>query len=337
MTKPRIKVKRLAHVRVSAPDLDKARTFLEEFGFTVADQSANTIYLRGTDANPFCYVLSIGEASVTSIAFEADSIGDLETVASFEGASAIESLDGPGGGQAVKLRDPMGLQVEIVHGQEALPALESIPEHPFNMDGERRREGQLPAIKRGPSHVKRLGHLVLESSDPRTVYHWYNERFGLKKADEVRLPAGDAFMIFASLDRGKEYVDHHVVGFQFSVDGGARVQHMAFEVGNFDDLMGGHEHLKARRRKNVWGIGRHRLGGQIFDYWQNPWGIIHEHWTDTDLVNEDHVPTDSMPGQFADYWGPGPTLSFVVSRWNFAAVKNLIRLLRASIQGAKAS
>jgi hypothetical protein len=247
-----------------------------------------------------------------------------------DGASAIKALDGPAGGQVVTLQDPMGMQVEIVHGQTPLAAVEGALPHRFNMDGERQREGELPAVQRGPSHVKRLGHLVLESADPLSLYHWYHEHFGLKRADELQLPDGDSVMIFSSLDRGREYVDHHVVGFQFSVDERTRVQHMAFEVGNFDDLMGGHEHLKSSRYKHLWGIGRHRLGGQIFDYWANPWGVIHEHWTDTDLVNEDHVPSYTRPGQFDDYWGPAPSPRFLVARWNFKTLRNLLRLFRAT-------
>ena len=38
------------------------------------------------------------------------------------------------------------------------------------------------------------------------------------------------------------------------------------------------------------GIGRHILGSQIFDYWSDPWGRNHEHWTDGDLLNEDWEP-----------------------------------------------
>ncbi len=329
MNTPIIKVKRLAYVRVSAPDLKRAEEFLCEFGFKVASREGNTVYLRGSDPSPPCYVLSRGASRVTALAFEADELGDLEKIAALDGGSPIEALDGPAGGQVVKVIDPVGMQVEIVYGQALLEDVDSATPHRFNMDGERHREGELPAVQRGPSHVKRLGHLVLESADPRSLYHWYNEHFGLRKADEVQLPDGDAMMIFSSLDRGREFVDHHVVGFQFAVDEGARVQHMAFEVGNFDDLMGGHEHLKRRRYKHVWGVGRHRLGGQIFDYWANPWGVIHEHWTDTDLVNEDHVPGDMQPAELEDYWGPAPSPRFLVARWNFKTVRNLLRLFRA--------
>jgi catechol 2,3-dioxygenase-like lactoylglutathione lyase family enzyme len=336
MTEPTIKVKRLAYVRVGAPDVAKAEKFLEEFGLQVAARTDREVYLRGTDPEPPCYVLSQGTGAVTAIAFEADSAEDLAKLAELDGASAIETLDEPSGGQAVRFTDPLGMQVEIVHGRTALEALEPAPSHPFNMNGQRQRVGELPAIQRGPSRVRRIGHLVLESADPETAYRWYHERFGLTTSDAVRLPDGSPQMIFSRLDRGRDYVDHHVVGFQFALDEGIRVQHIAFEVGNLDDLMSGHDYLKRRKRKHVWGIGRHLLGGQIFDYWKSPFGVIHEHWTDTDLVNESHTAQDCGLAEMQDYWGPGPSPGFLIARWNFKVIKNAFKLLKARSQSTGA-
>ena len=329
MTEPTIKAKRLAYVRVSAPDLARAETFLDEFGLQVAARTDGAVYFRGTDPEPPCYVLTQGERDVTAIAFEADNAEDLRAISQIEGASAIAALDDPAGGQVVCLRDPQGMQVEIVHGRSALEPIDPAPAHAYNMNGQRQRQGELPAINRGPSRVRRIGHLVLESADPATVYEWYHRHLGLQTSDAVRLPDGEAQMIFSRLDRGQEYVDHHVVGFQFAMDEGARVQHIAFEVGNLDDLMSGHEHLKRKRRKHVWGIGRHLLGGQIFDYWKSPFGVIHEHWTDTDLVNQEHQAQDCGVADVNDYWGPGPTPAFIISRWNWKVFKNIARVLRA--------
>ena len=111
------------------------------------------------------------------------------------------------------------------------------------------------------------------------------------------------------------------------------MQHFAFEVGNLDDLISGHEHLKSARRKHVWGVGRHLLGGQIFDYWSSPFGVIHEHWTDTDLLNQDHQAQEYTVAQVEDYWGPPPTPGFVISRWNAKAIRNAVRLLLARARG----
>jgi hypothetical protein len=33
-----------------------------------------------------------------------------------------------------------------------------------------------------------------------------------------------------------------------------------------------------------WGIGRHILGSQVFDYWRDPHGFEIEHWTDGDQL-----------------------------------------------------
>ena len=58
--------------------------------------------------------------------------------------------------------------------------------------------------------------------------------------------------------------------------------HAAFEVASMDDLMFGHDHLKAAGHKLEWGTGRHILGSQVFDYWHDPYGHELEHWTDGD-------------------------------------------------------
>jgi catechol 2,3-dioxygenase-like lactoylglutathione lyase family enzyme len=239
MTEPLIRVKQLAYVRVEAPDIAKAEKFLEEFGLQLVERSNHKTYLRGTDAEAPCYILSQGTGTVTAIAFEADSFEDLQTISEMPEASQIESLDEPSGGQVVRLTDPMGMQVEIVYGREALQPLDAAPSHTFNMNGLRPRVGEFPAVSHGPSNVRRIGHLVLESADPEPLYGWYHERFGLTKSDAVLLPDGSPQMVFSRLDRGEDYVDHHVVGFQYALDEGTRVQHIAFEVGNLDDLMSG--------------------------------------------------------------------------------------------------
>lgn len=334
MTEPLIRVKQLAYVRVEAPDIAKAEKFLDEFGLQLVERSNQKTYLRGTDAQAPCYILSQGAGSVTAIAFEADSLEDLQKVAELPEASQIKSLDEPCGGHVVRLTDPMGMQVEIVYGREALQPLDAAPAHAFNVNGEKPRVGELPAVSHGPSHVRRIGHLVLESAEPEALYVWYHERFGLTKSDAVTLPDGSPQMVFSRLDRGDDYVDHHVVGFQYALDEGSRVQHIAFEVGNLDDLMSGHEHLKRNKYKNVWGVGRHLLGGQIFDYWKSPSGLIHEHWTDTDLINQQHEANDCEIGKMRDYWGPDPKPGFLIARWNFKVIKNLLTILKARSRSA---
>ena len=48
----------------------------------------------------------------------------------------------------------------------------------------------------------------------------------------------------------------------------------------------GHDYLKQfGKYEHMWGIGRHVLGSQVYDYWADPWGHVHEHWADSDRLN----------------------------------------------------
>ena len=63
--------------------------------------------------------------------------------------------------------------------------------------------------------------------------------------------------------------------------------------------------------------------------------MIHEHWTDTDLVNDESVPTDSDAAELEDYWGPPPSPAFVVARWNWKAVRNVAGMLLARFRAGR--
>jgi hypothetical protein len=87
--------------------------------------------------------------------------------------------------------------------------------------------------------------------------------------------------------------------------------HAAFEVADLDDLMAGHDHLVAAGYSHQWGVGRHILGSQVFDYWLDPFGNEIEHWTDGDqFVAADGGGIASVPELMGVQWGmPMPPLS----------------------------
>ena len=69
--------------------------------------------------------------------------------------------------------------------------------------------------------------------------------------------------------------------------------------------------LASRRHAHEWGIGRHLLDSQIFDYRRGSLGHIHEHWTDRDQL--DVSIAAGMPpisGAQATHWGPDMPPSF---------------------------
>jgi len=108
-----IKVRDVAYVRFSAPDLDEMEAFLTEFGMVRAERSGDALYVRGLDGDPFLHVTHQGEPRFLAAGFKAASMRDLEALAREEKAS-IDPLDGPGGGSVVRLTDPDGFRIEVV-------------------------------------------------------------------------------------------------------------------------------------------------------------------------------------------------------------------------------
>merc|ERR1712034_201080 len=103
-----IKVTDVAFVRFAVPDLDAMERFACDFGLVVSERRGDTLYCRGTDSEPYLHVSEVGEAGFCGVAFDVASEADLKAASQLEGASAVEPLDGPGGGQRVRFSDPDG-------------------------------------------------------------------------------------------------------------------------------------------------------------------------------------------------------------------------------------
>ncbi len=307
-----LKVTDLAFIRLRSPDLDVAEQFLTDFGMVRAKRTPTTLYMRGTDEAPYLHVTELGEPKVVGFAFYVDSVDQLQAFATQHGNLQIEDLEGPGGGKRVRLTDPLGFEIELVAGIARVAPLAVIPRTLNLGNSTVQRAGKLQRIPRQPSQVKRIGHMVVTTPDHTNTLRWYRETLGLVSSDDVWVGQPDHLIgSFNRLDKGPDYVDHHVL----MVSRGERsgMNHISFEVQDFDDVMVGHEYLNATGKyKPYWGVGRHFLGSQIFDYWSDPWGRAHEHWTDTDLLNNSHEPA-SLPIQsgFSSQWGTDAPEEFV--------------------------
>lgn len=51
------------------------------------------------------------------------------------------------------------------------------------------------------------------------------------------------------------------------MEDGIKAHHSSFEVDDMDSQLVGHHHLQKQGWISVFGLGRHVLGSQIFDYW----------------------------------------------------------------------
>jgi hypothetical protein len=194
-------------------------------------------------------------------------------------------MDEPGGGKRVRLTEPNGYQIEVVCDIEQLAPIPVKRQRLNSGEEPAARAGELMRLPRGPAHVKRIGHGVMMSPKFHETVKWFRETLGMICSDDVY--AGEKENLIGSFnrcDRGDDYVDHHVF-FCLNADKD-RLNHFSFEVPDIDDVCMGHEYLKeAGKYEHMWGIGRHVLGSQVYDYWADPWGRVHEHWADSDRLN----------------------------------------------------
>jgi catechol 2,3-dioxygenase-like lactoylglutathione lyase family enzyme len=305
MAEPIIKVSDIAFPRFQAPDLDRMEAFLVTFGMQRAARTERALYMRGTDSQHHVHATHLGPPAFLGLAFHAARRDDLATLARAVGGE-VAALDEPGGGEVVRLRDPDGRQVDVVYGSAPLEPLALRTHPPLNTGGDRLRVRTLQRVQEGPSQVKRCGHAAIKTANLAAVWSWYQHHLGLLVSDDIYLETpAKPFARFTRCDRGDLPADHHTLLF---LDAGeAKLGHVAWEVADFDDLMVGHDHLLVGGNRHYWGIGRHVLGGQIFDYWKDPLGFTVEHWTDSDLLAADVRPGSHHFLEGArSQWGPPP-------------------------------
>ncbi|HKM64534.1 MAG TPA: VOC family protein [Acidisphaera sp.] len=224
----------------------------------------------------------------------------------------------------VRLRDPDGISIDVLHGHAKVAPLPSRPAIPHNAPAQTVRVNDTQRPPLAPPEVTKLGHLVLTSPNfPRKV-QWYMRMFGFIPSDVLCVPDATPAGAFMRLDRGATPSDHHTLF--VCLGPGADIDHAAFEVIDLDAVEVGQQVLKAGGYRHAWGVGRHLLGSQIFDYWRDPWGLKHEHYADGDLFDA-HQPTGyhKLDREGLYQWGPDLPDDFVAARPTLAQVASLLR------------
>jgi len=307
-----IKVTDMAYGKLRSPDLDAQEEFLTHFGMVRADRTKHALYMRGTDPAHHIHVTEQGDPGFIGIAYYAASEEDLHKVARVPGASGVEDIDEPGGGKRVRLKEPNGYQIEVVWGIQQLHPI-PVRRDPMNTGTEPlRRAGTLMRLPKEPTPIKRIGHGVMGSPQLKETVQWFRDTLGFICSDDVYVESQDNLIgSFNRCDRDDEYVDHHV--FFCLRHEQAGLNHFSFEVHDIDDVFAGHQRLEELGKyEHMWGIGRHLLGSQVYDYWADPWGRVHERWADTDRLNA-RSGSHLLPAHEAlgSQWGGPPPEKFI--------------------------
>ncbi len=324
---PLIKARSLVHLRHRRRNLDEALRFYTDFGLHLAERSA-ALYFRAAGGGPVCLIVEPGfHDEFVGFAVEAESEEVLHRLAAIVGG-VVEQRSEPGGGLVLRLRDPAGLQVEVLHGFASAKANGPPAAVPVNTSANPMRvNAPRPAVL-GPAWVRRLGHVVLGRQEFARNATWYVKTLGLIASDvEVLADLGEPIVAFLRFDRGDMPCDHHSIVVAAAPEDG--YLHAAFESTDVDALGGGAEWLQHRGWLKSWGIGRHVLGSQLFCYHVDPHGFEVEHYADGDMFDAGHPTGYHEAGLSSLYlWGPLLPSHFVDTGMTVARLARVIRGLR---------
>ncbi|KAK8105400.1 glyoxalase [Apiospora kogelbergensis] len=318
-TAPRkIVLTRICHAYYKYQDMDRAVKWFNDFGFTEEKRvnGDEKIYFRGYGTEPWVVcAVKADRDEFAGVGYVVESEDDLRHASeTLPKATQIYELeDAPGKGKCVTFYDPVdNFPFHLVYGQEGAGVLEiPLPQEPVNYPFEKNRpKNHFQRFQKRPAPVHKLGHWGHCSTNYAKIYEFYTSRFNLIASDLVHDDAGTDITCFLRLDRGKEPVDHHC--FFFYQGPKFHVHHTSYETHDFDTQVLGHDWLREKGYKNCWGVGRHVLGSQIFDYWFDPSGNVMEHYVDGDLVDDTQPPHRSKASPDSLHvWGPDVPSDFL--------------------------
>ncbi len=151
-------------------------------------------------------------------------------------------------------------------------------------------------------HPRKLGHVVIGSTDQEASTKFFTEGLGFKISDKVPFLA--SFMRCST--------DHHNVLVQQAPV--SYLHHTSWQVEDVDEIGRGATAMLAKDPgRHVWGLGKHFVGSNYFWYLKDPAGNFSEYYSDIDCIVDDQLWTPGVwEGDAGLYkWGPKPPPSFL--------------------------
>jgi catechol 2,3-dioxygenase-like lactoylglutathione lyase family enzyme len=137
-----------------------------------------------------------------------------------------------------------------------------------------------------PDHVRvrHIGHAVFYVPDYRAAQDFYIKRLGFRLVD--------AFIGAGAFMRCARNPQHHSIFLLQGDPPRAAAHHVAFEVGDFHEVMLGGNALRKKGWKSEFGPGRHIIGSNYFWYFKTPCGSASEYYADIDYLTDAWQPRE---------------------------------------------
>jgi catechol 2,3-dioxygenase-like lactoylglutathione lyase family enzyme len=278
------------------PDVTATIGYYTEFGLTPDEDS----WLSTVDGGRQLRILPAPTRRLLEVSVRADNADDLGAVSSRLSGMDIATETASDSVTAVEAATGVRAVVRItprIHQEPTIPPSLNAPGHIVRVNT--RTPGILRDTKVKP---RKLGHVVIGSTDYATTRRFFTDGLGFKLSDEMK--AEGAFLRCST--------DHHnVLVLSAPV---TYMHHSSWQVDDIDEVgRGASAMLEDHPERHVWGLGRHHAGSNFFWYLKDPAGNFSEYYSDMDCIVEDAVwrpeVLEGAKGLFN--WGPPPPPSFI--------------------------
>jgi catechol 2,3-dioxygenase-like lactoylglutathione lyase family enzyme len=293
---------RLTRITIGVPNLAETAAYYEDFGLTPAGTSADprAATFATADGGEQLKLAAAARRRLLELGIGVDDPDDLNRIAANVTALGLEVTRTD---TSVQVTDPgtdVRVNVEIAARIRQKPALWP----GFNGPGATvRATKRAPGVLRvGPVRPRKLGHVVVGSTDQESSHRFFTEGIGFKVSD--RIPGVAAFMRCST--------DHHNVMIQRAPV--TMLHHTSWQVEDVDEIgRGATALLDKDPGRHVWGLGRHHVGSNFFWYFKDPAGNFSEYYSDMDCILDDALweAGDWTDSRALYSWGPTPPPSFI--------------------------
>lgn len=300
---------RLSGLTIGVPDVQANAQYYADFGLRALDETGapgapppavNDIRFATADGGEQLRLVRSARRRLVRMGIAADDADDIARI-----AEALDRREHPyeRDGDSLRTREPAAdILVEVT--VESRLRMSPTPPPPLNRPGDLRRiDARAPVLSRvDPVRPRRLGHVVIGSTDREATRDFFLDGLGFKISDEV--PGLASFMRCSD--------DHHNVLVQSApID---FLHHTAWQVDDVDEIgRGATAMLEKDPGRHAWGLGRHYLGSNFFWYLRDPAGNFSEYFSDMDCVVDEAVwKPEVLTGPKGLYsWGPPPPSDFI--------------------------
>jgi catechol 2,3-dioxygenase-like lactoylglutathione lyase family enzyme len=290
----RFGVHSIDHFALDVPSLADASHFLSAFGLELEAQPQQLLLRTQGGTQVWARVREGARKQLAWLSFNcfADDFAALRN--QILDAGGREASPVPGApAEGFWFDDPDGNRLHVRPGVKTTPGYKS---EPAGRPAVRPLRGAHFRAEAPQARPTRLSHVLMFTPDVRRAVEFYERALGLQLSD-----GSEGIVAFLHARHGS---DHHLVAF---AQGKAKGwHHSAWDVPTVDDVGLGKMQMQHAGYPKGWGVGRHVLGSNYFQYVRDPWGSFWEYSADIDYVGSgtewpagNHPPEDSLY-----LWGP---------------------------------